>query len=393
MISRRIASFKEFINEQEDKSAGDEDFSKNLAKEFVGGILNFGDGGEDPVIDTPESKARLPYTSCGKNPYPIKFPHKTNSYYENLFKSGGLYYDVLKYQPIREQLEKNSKKLFLVGLRNRIDVKRQEGDKFIDAIGIIDPSSPDESPTWLQATTCPSLAFYGDRPTNPKGIAILQPGAYNYHVGIHREGTESAHEALRGDDVVVVERYEKGTKSFDTYHPGNEEESKGLGINIHKSSNQMGICVGAYSIGCQVIADGDDFNALMKMVKESQINNKKIIYCLVELDDLKEKSEENTGSEDKGEDNNDREGTHTHKKIVKKWFPQLANEIKKELENFDTDEDNVITMINNRVKTSETMSAFADFYQKKIGVGLKADLSDALDDDEMAQIKFLKSMV
>lgn len=82
-----------------------------------------------------------------------------------------------------------------------------------------------------------------NRPTNPKGMAILKPGVWQYQVGIHGIGWQKNRQytALVQAGAVTVDRYQgdgKPTKPDKGY----------FGINIHK-----GTLFGTSSEGCQTI--------------------------------------------------------------------------------------------------------------------------------------------
>ena len=391
----RLKSFDDFLNEQESKDIGSIDstkFGANIATKWVSSILGLGNQEipDDYIEETPEVQTQKPYTGCeSSTPYPAKPLKHTNQYYINLFTDGNFNEDV-RYQAIIEQLKDKSNKLFIVGLRNRLDKKRVEGDKFIDGLQIIDPSQPDAAPLFFQATTCPSLAYYGSgkKVINKDGVAILQPGAYHYKVGIHREGSKNAHEALRQDGDVKLNRFPIGTTKFDTYHPGNSEITDTAGINIHRSSMERGICVGPWSGGCQVISEGNDFKKFMSTLKGSEINGNKFIYCLVELDTLKKMAQ--TNQEVASEPDKEGEESIVDSNDKSTTFKILTNDVYNELEEFNTDEDKVIDLINKKIKSSGNMKEFAAFYQKTKGKSLKAHLDTALNGDEMEAINFSK---
>lgn len=65
----------------------------------------------------------------------------------------------------------------------------------------------------------------------------------------------------------MIKRYtefiKESIKYFSTSEPGKPDKDDVYGINIHRSSNDRGVCVGPYSAGCQVFADGKDFQDFM----------------------------------------------------------------------------------------------------------------------------------
>jgi len=291
-MAKRIHSFNEYLNEQEKKkeeppkTGGD---AYMYAKSLFGSILGdqgFKDNDFSSIADTKETKGGLPYTGCGTEGYKFEPSDGTNKQFIDLFLTGP-YSKQVEYADITRQLgEANNKKIFLLGIREKLDVKKSQGDKFIDKIAIVDPNKPTEKVVSYQITTCPSVIFYGNpaNTMNQSGVAIMQPGVTKYKVGIHRKGKPGEHEALVQAGEMVICRYPLNTKDIQTYKPNEPEKGANYGINIHRSSQQRGVCVGPWSAGCQVFSDGTEFLTFMNTMKAASANGGEFLYVLMEKD-------------------------------------------------------------------------------------------------------------
>jgi hypothetical protein len=185
----------------------------------------------------------------------------------------------------------------LVGLRNRIKLKEQKPNEFIDALILMGPEN-EKNLKIFPGTTSPGIYFLmrdlrnywaaksGD--TYPDRLAILQPGIYKYKAGKHR----NLYDALVPVDKSHVHRYEvpdKDKAKFTTYEPGYSETGD-FGINIHRAKGEKEI--GYYSAGCIVFQKKEDLDSVLDKLKES--NQKEIDFILVEIDDVPESILANT---------------------------------------------------------------------------------------------------
>ena len=400
-MKKRIYSFSEYITEQEFKNTEENpDLAKSafnkldaggFAKSMLqGAIDNLGIKNKDfsTIAETPETKASKPYVGCGTAPYTFIPVEATNKQIlEDLFKDpkGRLSKDV-KYAEVNKLAnDPNNKKLFMIGVRESLELKKREGDKFTDKIIIVDPSKPDEKVESYQITTSPSLAYYSDpeRMLNQDGTAIMDPGVSKYKIGIHKKGSPSQHEALVQAGEMDIQRYKPTIKEFETYAPGGSDSGDGYGINIHRSSTERGVCVGPYSAGCQVFADGQDFLKFMSTLKASTANGGEFLYALVENDNLASK----TGStSDESDDNAEKEDGGSVE-IDTEQFEDVAGQIRAELDKTNSDEDKLIQMYNDLVTSDAIASKFAAFYQETYNVNVIEDLDNALSGSELKQLK------
>jgi hypothetical protein len=389
---RRIQTFKDYINEQE-KSTEKDILSGLNAGEMAKGMMamalqnlgikdNYGN-----IAQTPETIGGKPYTACGSTGYVFKPSESTNQEVINLFKdpSGAFTKDV-KYAEIHKLLEDpNNRKIFLVGVRETIATKIKEGDKFVDKILIIDTAAPTEKVTSYQITTCPSVAYYGDakRTISKDGVAIMQPGVTKYAIGIHRKNKPGEHEALVQAGEMNIERYKNGSTTIETYSPGSPDKGSEYGINIHKSSQERGVCVGPWSAGCQVFADGTDFSNFMAKMKSATGNSNSFLYALIENDVLTTKSAEEAAKAAEKSSKDD-------EKVDNDRFSEVGGQIRQELGSWYTnsDEAKLIALYNGLCKDEKTATAFGEFYQKAYGVDVIKDLDRALDNSELAQLNF-----
>ena len=182
----------------------------------------------------------------------------------------------------------------LVALRNYLSVKKSSSNHFVDLIVLMSPE--EEKKVWsYQATTVPGPMFIvqpfrnwylstGLKETiNPRGVAILQPGVYNYKIGKHKGYT-----AFVQDGNVEVDRYQPvetpRSVRFDTFSPGNTQRGR-FGINVHRaSSNGTSSNVNTWSAGCLVFANGNDFRSVVDRVRNSRQRQIKVV--LLQMDDI-----------------------------------------------------------------------------------------------------------
>lgn len=402
---RKIHSFHDYIREQEEKKGeekkGEEKKGEAKGAEgLLGGLdaagmasammsaafkkLGFEDKDYSRIDDTEETKASKPYMSCGNTPYTFSPIEATNQEIIDLFKDpSGKFAKDVRYADISKEINANSQKLFILGVREELDVKKREGDKFIDKIAIIDPSKPGEKVISYQATTTPSVEYYSDpkRALNSNGVAIMQPGVAPYKVGIHKKGSPTQHEALVQDGEMEINRFELSNSKLETYEPGKPDKDDSYGINIHRSSTERGVCVGPYSAGCQVFADGKEFQDFMNRLKASSVNGGKFLYVLVQNDDFGSGS---SGSADLGDS---KEETST---VVDKTdeFKDAGASIRAELDKYNSSEDALIQTYNSVVTSQEDASKFAKVYMEEYNVDIISDLDRALSGKELDQLKF-----
>jgi len=389
---RRIQTFEDYINEQEKSTEKDilgginaAEMAKGMmaaALQNLGIKTNYSD-----IAETPETKAGKAYTACGSAPYVFKPSESTNQDLINLFKDAkGAFAKDVKYAEIHRILEDpNNKKIFLVGVREALSVKLREGDKFVDKMIIVDPNAPAEKVVSYQITTCPSVSYYGDmkRTMNKDGVAIMQPGVTKYTVGIHRKGTPTQHEALIQAGEMNIERFKVGSTELDKYNPGNPDKGSEYGINIHKSSQELGVCVGPWSAGCQVFANGTDFANFMSKMKGTTANGNSFLYALIENDVLAGKSEEETTAA-----NAKKEAKVSTNEIDPSQFEDAGSQIRTELDKFNSDEDKLIQIYNSLVTDAKAASAFANWYQSTYSVNIIDDLDRALTNSELEKLKY-----
>lgn len=116
------------------------------------------------------------------------------------------------------------------------------------------------------ATTDPGV-YWRKHPMNVDGTAILKPGQYPgaFHIGKH----QGKYEALVQRGPMTVYRDNDKDDQLDT-GPGVQEQTGLFGINLHRASmmNAPGE-IGKWSAGCQVIADGADFDLFMAIARRA----------------------------------------------------------------------------------------------------------------------------
>ena len=184
----------------------------------------------------------------------------------------------------------------IVGIRNTLDVKNKYANRFTDLIALIGPEKTKDVKIY-PATTTPGVAFMFNPfrrwwlssalkdTINSNGLAIAQPGVYDYTIGSHR----GKYQALVQKGTISVGRIdpveEASNLKFKTYSPSKKENGS-FGINIHKAGADTP-SVDSWSAGCQVLKKAGDFSDLMQTLKSAGQNNFK--YALINSSDLSKK--------------------------------------------------------------------------------------------------------
>jgi len=150
----------------------------------------------------------------------------------------------------------------------------------------IPPASLGDKITPYQITTVPSLAYYGKKPMNPKGVGIKLPGQTLYIFQESSLGSGTRYKMMVEGEPIKVGRYPIGVTKFETYKPA-EIYTESCGMQIHRSSTKgVGICVGPWSAGCQVFADYAEWQDFIAKAEKEQMNATKFYYGLIQLDDI-----------------------------------------------------------------------------------------------------------
>lgn len=152
--------------------------------------------------------------------------------------------------------------------------------------GPIPPASLGDKITPYQITTVPSLAYYGKKPMNPKGVGIKLPGQTLYIFQEGSLGSGTKYKMMVEGEPIKVGRYPIGVTKFESYKPA-EVYTESCGMKIHRSSTKgVGICVGPWSAGCQVFSDNEEWKDFISKAEKEQMNATKFYYGLIQLDDI-----------------------------------------------------------------------------------------------------------
>lgn len=164
--------------------------------------------------------------------------------------------------------DKGSYNVNIFGVRSELD----KANKWDDALCIAYRDGKGEMHLDVyQGTTDPGSNTLMN-PGNVKGAAILVPNQYRgvWTIGIHGAGRPIAHEALRQTNG-AVSVYRDNNRDNKLDRLADTIETGYFGINIHRASrNTLMPEVGAYSAGCQVVQDVNDFAKFMAVVKKSK---------------------------------------------------------------------------------------------------------------------------
>ena len=182
----------------------------------------------------------------------------------------------------------------IVAIRNYLSEKKKSPNHFIDLIVLMSPE--DDKKVWTyRATTVPGPMFMvkpfrnwylttGSKDNiNPKGLAIVQPGVYNYKIGSH-----NGYPAFNQSGKIKVNRYSPveipSEANFSTFSPG-KPQSGIFGINIHRA-NEQGETenVDTWSAGCMVFSKAADLKAVIDRLKKADQSDVKV--ALIQMDDV-----------------------------------------------------------------------------------------------------------
>lgn len=163
--------------------------------------------------------------------------------------------------------------LNIFGIRN---MKNVDANTFNDLIGLLYKVNGDWVLKKYDATTDPGTKFRTS-PVNIHGTAILKEGyhRHGFKLGYHK----GSYEALQQNRPLPLYRDNNKDSHLDYDSPVIVEMA---GINIHRGRKHGTTeLVGPWSAGCQVIANSDDFDEFMTIVKKSaKIYGKTFSYAL-----------------------------------------------------------------------------------------------------------------
>jgi hypothetical protein len=439
-MRKPLLSFDKFISEQAIAATGDSPdtqkpetdreaksrIAAGLVKSLFGGIGGL-DGGIDSNIEaTKEVKESLPYKGCGASE-PFKL-ERTPISPESFKIILNYLQDTKAGDYTRSIKELNENRSIVIGIRNKINIKKESAnqDRFCDALYFIPggtkpddnltasakesrilpfntfdkiseaaeknksvaPFNPGIKLTPYQITTVPSLAYYGNKPLNPKGTGIKMPGDTLFYLKEYTLGHGTYKMMVEGEKVKVG-RYPVGVTKMETYKPG-DIYTENCGMEIHRSSTKgVGICIGPWSAGCQVFSDYNEFKEFISKAEKEQMNAGKFIYALIQLDDIPDAvmsdamkgivSSASASAPSKTDKL--KKGTSTD---INPGIESLSKLIKDEKEKMNSDEEKVINMYNSTIKSNQDLKSLLKVY----GPTLWDDLDSFLSSSEMNKLSF-----
>jgi len=152
--------------------------------------------------------------------------------------------------------------------------------------GPVPPSDLGDKIDPYQITTVGSLAYYGKKPMNPKGLGIKLPGDTLYVLQESTLGGKTKYKMMVEAEKIKVGRYPIGVTKYETYKPA-ETYTESCGMQIHRSSTKgEGVCIGPWSAGCQVFSDYTEWQEFISKAEKESMNASKFIYGLIQLDDI-----------------------------------------------------------------------------------------------------------
>jgi len=166
--------------------------------------------------------------------------------------------------------------LTILGIRSESTVP----NRFDDEVHVLFKNT---SRQWVHyifpATTDPGT-YWLQNPLNPQGTAILRQGQYkdSYQIGLHRA---KYYALVQAKPVTVLRDYDRN--ALLDFKNGKEETGL-FGINIHHASaTGTTKTVDQYSAGCQVLANVNDFNLLMKLCEvHKNLYGNNFTYTLID---------------------------------------------------------------------------------------------------------------
>ena len=183
----------------------------------------------------------------------------------------------------------------LVGIRNSLSIKNQYQNRFTDLMVLMSPEK-DKKVKIYPITTTPGIGFAYvpfrnwwmasalQDTINPNGVAILQPGLYDYKIGNHNGYT-----ALVQSSKNTVGRMEPILEpqnlKFQTLQPS-KKETGSFGINIHKALDGDTPTIDSWSAGCQVFKNGGDFKNFMSTLQKEASGQGTYQYALIDSSNL-----------------------------------------------------------------------------------------------------------
>lgn len=181
--------------------------------------------------------------------------------------------------------DRGSYNLNIIGIRS--DQGNKVTNRFDDYFVFI---YKDKNNRWCrkvwQGTTEPGLDFVKN-PQNSKGVSIMVPGQYR---GLWRIDLHSGKYQALCQRTKPVKVYRDNNKNM-TYDLLPTKIDTGIfGINMHRAAKSGKVySVGKFSAGCQVFADANDFNEMMKLAKlqVSSGHGNSFTYTLLNEGDLK----------------------------------------------------------------------------------------------------------
>lgn len=195
----------------------------------------------------------------------------------------------------------NNEKLFLLGNRDLLESGKIKDEDFVNLYeqtknknktsqtvqsAPAEPLSLGDIINPYQITTVASLAYYGKKPMNPKGVGIKLPGDTSYLLQEASLGGKQKYKMMVEAQPIKVGRYPIGVTKYETYKPA-DVYTENCGMHIHRSSTAgVGICVGPWSAGCQVFADNNEWKEFISKAEAEAMNGGKFIYALIQLDDI-----------------------------------------------------------------------------------------------------------
>lgn len=156
-----------------------------------------------------------------------------------------------------------------------------KANSFDDFIYVFYKNKDDDWEGFKSKATTDAGTYWLQNPTQSKGTALLKAGQYvdTYQIDRHNETYFAVTQRLK--PVVVIRDYDRN--NILDFNNGKEETGM-FGINIHRASvSGTTKFIDKYSAGCQVFANGDDFNKFMEMAyKHKDLYGNKFTYTLID---------------------------------------------------------------------------------------------------------------
>lgn len=165
-----------------------------------------------------------------------------------------------------------------------VRTKNKIPERFDDILFVMYVDNEGKEVTKLFPCTTQPGIYYLNNPLHIAGTAVMIPGQY---IGVYSIGLHKNYTALRQVKPIRFNRDNDKDSLAETDNGNLIEEV--IYANIHRANaTKRSWLVGKWSAACQVLADPDDFDELIRLAKYSaKIYGNSFSYTLIDEEDFK----------------------------------------------------------------------------------------------------------